>query len=177
MRVPSNMLARQTHRRRAVMRQHVVEMQLHHPVTFGNGRVRPHRAPLETVPCLGQQPGTSLRAAPDHHTGSPAVAHRAVDILEAADIPVHNYRHRHRIDNAANGFPVGRAVIHLAAGAAMNGDHGDPGILGHAGDHRGIQAVIIPAKTHLQRYRHIYRSRHGRQDSPGQRLVTHQRRA
>ena len=64
------------------MRQHILEMKLHHCVPFGNAGVGPNGAPAEQIACLRKKPGAPLRAATAHDTGGTAVAHRHRHVVE-----------------------------------------------------------------------------------------------
>ena len=58
--------------------------------------------------------------------------------------------------------PVGLALVELAAGAAVDGDHLHAEILGDAGELGRVEAGMIPAHPHLQRHRDLHRLRSSR---------------
>ncbi len=79
--------------------------------------------------------------------------------------------------DGAHRRPIGAALVELAAGAAMHGDHLHARRRGAARQLGRVDRAIIPAEPHLERHRH----RHGADGGLDQRQrmveIAHQRRA
>ena len=92
-------------------------------------------------------------------TASAPDASSAVDrALEARHVAIDDDRDRHRLLHGAHRGPVGRALVELAARAAVHGDEPDAGRFGAARKLRRVERVVVPAEPHLQRHRHVDRA-------------------
>ena len=158
------------------MAEHIIEMQLHQQMPLGDIGVGTDDTASQQITRLRHQPGPPLCAAPYHHAAGPAFGHGSAHIGKIADIAIGQNRQAGRGNDIGDPVPIGGPVIHLAAGAPMDRQHLDAGLLGDDGKPVSIQAVIIPAKPHFQRDRNIHRADHSLHDRAGKTLITHQRR-
>ena len=82
-----------------------------------------------------------------------------------------------RVPDRAHRAPIRLALVELAAGAAMHGDHLHAGGFRAARQFRRVERAIVPAEPHLQRHRHFHR-RDRRLDQFERVIeIAHQRRA
>jgi len=144
---------------------------------FGHRRRRQVRAGPQEVVDLAEDPRSALRSAADHHgVGAGGGEHRA-RLLGRVDIAVGHDRDLHRALDRGDGVVLGPAAVAAGAGAAMQREHGDAGLLGQARDGQRVAVLRVPSGAELQGHRHVDRRHHRVQDARNQRLVLQQRRA
>ena len=108
------------------------------------------RAAREAGGDLGEDPRAALRAAADHDARRAGGVQRGAGGFGGGDVAVRDDRDRHGLGDAADRGPVGGALVELAAGAAVDGDHADAGGLGAAGEIGGVVAGVVPAEAGLE---------------------------
>jgi hypothetical protein len=142
---------------------------------FVEGRIGQVSAGAEPVHDLPEQPGSAIAAATDHDPVRARLIQRGVRILRRADVAVDDHGDADRRLDRADEAPIGAALVHLVAGAAMDGDHSRPEILRDPREFGGVQAVVAPAHPHLQRDRDRYGFDNAGNDLRGEFQVAHQR--
>ena len=175
---PAEMLARMAHAdARAVMDQHFLVERADQIELLGERGRRALLAGREIMREIAGKPRPPVRAAPDHHGIRAGLRQRRDRALEIRHVAVDDDRNGHRLLHGAHRGPVGRALVELAARAAMHRDEADAGRFGAARKLGRIARIVVPAEPHLQRDRHADRA-DGRVDQ-GQRMIeiAHQRRA
>ena len=126
---------------------------------------------------LTQQPRLAICAPANHQSISARLLKRLCRIINRADIAIHDDRDRNRVFHFPDEGPVGAALIHLIAGAAVDGNHLDAQVFCNAGHLGRVKALMVPAHAHFNGHWHIDRF-HGRFHQLGrQRHLSHERRA
>ncbi len=98
---------------------------------------------------LARQPGLALRAAADHDRIGAGFFQRRDRFLERCDVAIYDQRNRNGILDRAHRVPIRFALVELAAGAAMYGDHLHAGRFRTARQFRRIDRAIVPAEPHF----------------------------
>ena len=123
------------------------------------------------------QPRRADRGAADHHRLRARLGEHRPRVVEAAAVAVDHHRRLDRGDHLGDRAPIGPAVIKLAAGAAMDGDHRRPGGFGPTRQRRRVAFVVVPAEPHLDADRRRHGAGH-RFDQPARLVeIAHQRAA
>src|SRR5262249_33470629 len=123
------------------------------------------------------KPRPSVASAADHQPVGTGFAQRAIGVVESDDIAVRDHRNEYSLLNLPDEFPIGGTGIELAARAAMHADHADAASFGDPRQPRPVPAATVPAGTHLQSHRQVYRPDRGLEDARGVAFIPHQRRA
>ena len=104
-------------------------------------------------------PRSADGGASDHHRPRPRRLQHRARVLQAPAIAVDGDGNGHGFDDVGDRAPVGFALIELAAGAAVHGDHRDARGLGAARQFGGVALALVPAEPGLQRHGDRYRAR------------------
>src|SRR3954463_5229686 len=98
---------------------------------------------------LPRQPRTAPRRASNHDAVGAGSRQRRARARTGADITVHDDGNGHAMFDLAHGFPVGAALIELAAGSAVHGDERNASTLGAARKLGGFSGAITQARRIL----------------------------
>ena len=129
---------------------------------------------FQIVTDFAEDPGTSLRAAADQQAVGAGVVEDGFGFFRGVDVAVGPDRDAEILLDSGDRVVLGLAAVFLVAGAAVDGQGLDAGLLGDAGDDRGVLLVGGPARADLQGHGHVDGSDHGLQDGLDQGLVLHQ---
>ncbi len=99
---------------------------------------------------LAEQPRLAVSPATDHQAVRPGLLERPRAVLDGADVAVDDHRDGHGVLDPAHEGPIGLPLVHLVAGAAVDGNHPDPKILGNVRQFGRIEAGMVPAHAHLE---------------------------
>lgn len=149
-------------------------MQKHDSTDLGK-RSRWNRRSSEACAHLAENPGTSLRRAPDHDAVRAALFQRLQCLGGTIDVAIDEHRHAHGLLDRGGRFVFRRARKEICARPSMHGDSGNAFVLGKARDRYGIAVFTVPARAHLERDRNTRSRDDGAQYPRDQRLIAHER--
>ena len=115
----------------------------------------------EVVRHIAKQPRPALGGTADHHAVGTGFGQYARGFLRAVDIAVYPHGNTQAAFGFGNQAVFGLAAIHLGAGAAVDGDGGNAGVFGHAGNGEDVFVLVVPAQPCFEGNRHTHCTHHG----------------
>ena len=142
-----------------------------------DGRLPRWTAVVERARQGADQPGRADRRASDHHARRAGKSEHGPRVFRCRAIAIDDDRDRDRIDDGANGGPIGATFVELAARAPVDGRHLRARPFGPPREFRRIQGRFVPAQAHLDGYGNRHRLDDRLDETLGIIEIAHERRA